>query len=327
MTTRRAFLCGLSIALFTRAAASSAQQTGRVYRIGYLSSSPGQTENNRNTLERLQELGWTEGRNLVLEYRFVGPDRERLTAAVKEMVDLRVDLILTGGGAETPQIAMSATKTIPIVFAIADDPVRLGLVKSLSRPAGNITGVSSMNAELDAKRLELLKEIVPNLRRVGVMWSPLDPSGAAVMSAAEGAARSLNLRLEPLPILRAEDLADAFADAKKRAVEAVAILGTPILFSHQRQIGELALTAQMPTISSWRQLPEAGGLLSYGTNLSELFRRVGDIVDKILKGTQPAAIPVERPTKFEMVINMKTAKALGLRIPESLLLRATRLIE
>ena len=327
MTTRRAFLCGLSIALFTRAAASSAQQTGRVYRIGNLSSSTGQTENNRITLERLRELGWTEGRNLVLENRFVGPDRERLTAAVKEMVDLRVDLILTGGGAETPQIAMSATKTIPIVFAIADDPVRLGLVKSLSRPAGNITGVSSMNAELDAKRLELLKEIVPNLRRVGVMWSPLDPSGAAVMSAAEGAARSLNLRLEPLPILRAEDLADAFADAKKRAVEAVAILGTPILFSHQRQIGELALTAQIPTISSWRQLPEAGGLLSYGTNLSELFRRVGDIVDKILKGTQPAAIPVERPTKFEMVINMKTAKALGLRIPESLLLRATRLIE
>ena len=190
-----------------------------------------QTENNRITLERLRELGWTEGRNLVLENRFVGPDRERLTAAVKEMVDLGVDLILTGGGAETPQIAMSATKTIPIVFAIADDPVRLGLVKSLSRPAGNITGVSSMNAELDAKRLELLKEIVPNLRRVGVMWSPVDPSGAAVMSAAEGAARSLNLRLEPLAILRAEDLAAAFADAKKRAVEAVAILGTPILFS------------------------------------------------------------------------------------------------
>jgi putative ABC transport system substrate-binding protein len=275
----------------------------------------------------LRELGWIEGRNLVIEYRFVGSDREKLAAAAKELVGLRVDLIFTGGGAETPQIAMSATKTIPIVFAMADDPVRLGLVRNLSRPEGNITGLSSMNADLDAKRLQLLREVLPRLKRVGVMWSPVDPSGAAVMSVAEGAGRSLKVLLEPLPIQRTEDLADAFAAAKKRTVDAVMILGTPILFAHQRRIAELAATAGVPTISAWKQLPEAGGLLSYGTDLRETFRRVAKVVDKVLKGAMPADMPVERPTKFELVINMKAAKALGLKIPQPLLLRADRLIE
>jgi putative ABC transport system substrate-binding protein len=278
-------------------------------------------------MERLQELGWVEGRNLVIENRQMGPEREKLAAAAKELVGLRVDLIITGGGAETPQIAMSATKTIPILFFMADDPVRTGLVRNLSRPDGNVTGFSSMNADLDAKRLELLREALPALKRVGVMWSPIDPSGAAVMAAIENAARSLNILLEPLPINRADELPDAFADAKKRAVEAVMVLGTPILFPHQRRVAELAAAAGLPTISAWKSLPEAGGLLSYGTDLPAANRRIAEMVDKILKGAKPADVPVERPTKFELVVNKKSANALGLKIPQQLLLRADRLIE
>jgi putative ABC transport system substrate-binding protein len=256
----------------------------------------------------------------------LGPDREKLVVAAKELVDLRVDLILTGGGAEAPQIALNVTKTIPIVFFMADDPVRTGLVRNLSRPEGNVTGFSSMNADLDAKRLELLREALPALKRVGVMWSPVDPSGAAVMSVADGAARSLKVELEPLPIHRPEDLPDAFAAAKKRAVDAAMILGTPILFPYQRRIAELASAAGVPTVSAWRQLPEAGGLLSYGADLLDINRRLAEIVAKIFKGAKPADIPVERPTKFELVINVKAAKALGLKIPQPLLLRADRLI-
>ena len=221
---------------------------------------------------------------------------------------------------------MNATKTIPIVFAMADDPVRLGLVRTLSRPEANVTGVTSMNAETDSKRLGLLKEVLPKLTRVGVVWSPVDPSGSAVMSAAEGAARSLGLQLEPLAMRRPEDLSDAFATAKKQGVEAVMVLGTPILFPHQRRIAELATPARLPTISPWRQLPEAGGLLSYGANLREMFRRVAEVLDRILKGAKPSDIPVERPTKFDLVVNDKAAKALGLTLPRSLLLRADEVI-
>lgn len=324
---RRSVLSALGAALFARAFGSSAQPAGRVHRIGFLSSSTGPNENTRVIFERLRALGWIEGRNVVIESRFTGSDREKLAAAAKELVGLGVDLILTGGGAEAPQLVMNATEKIPIVFAMADDPVRLGLVRNLSRPEGNMTGLTSMNADLDAKRLELLKEILPTLKRVGVMWSPVDPSGAAVMSVTEVAARSLGVALEPLPVRRAEDLPQAFAAAKKRTVEAVMVLGTPILFSHQRRVAELAARESMPTVSGWKQLPEAGGLLSYGTDLREMFRRVAEIADRILKGVKPSEIPVERPTKFELVINMKAAKALGLRIPEPLRLRADHLIE
>jgi putative tryptophan/tyrosine transport system substrate-binding protein len=302
-----------------------AQQAGRMYRIGLLSST-GPSANTETVRERLRELGWTQGRNLVFEDRFPGPDRDRISAAARELVDLRVDVIWTGGGAETPQAAMNATRTIPIVFAMADDPVRLGLVGTLSRPEANVTGVTSMNAETDSKRLELLKEVLPKLRRVGVVWSPVDPSGSAVMSAAEGAARSLDLQLEPLAMRRPEDLSDVFATAKKQGVEAVMVLGTPILFPHQRRIAELATRARLPTISPWSQLPKSGGLLSYGANLRDMFRRVAGVLDRILKGAKPQDIPVERPTKFDLVVNDKAARALGLTLPQSLLLRADEVI-
>lgn len=327
MNSRRVFLTGLGAVIALGAGAGIAQQAGRVYRIGVVSSSAKPSENHGFVLERLRELGWTEGRNLVVESRYVGPDRERLSAAIRELLDLRVDVVLVPASGETSQMVMNATKTIPIVFAMADDPVRLGLVRNIARPDRNITGVTSMNADLDPKRLELLKEILPFLKKVAVMWSPTDPSGAAVMGAVESAARSMKLSLEPLPVRHADELADAFADAKKSAAEAVAVLGTTVLLSHQRRIAELAAAERMPTISAWRQLPEFGGLVSYGPDLRVMFRRFAELGDKVLKGAKPADIPVERPTKYDLVINLKTAKAFGLRIPQPVLLRATRLIE
>jgi putative ABC transport system substrate-binding protein len=323
---RRAFSTLVGWSILVAPLGVQAQQAGRMYRIGVLSSTA-PSANSSTVRERLRELGWTEGRNLTIEERYVGADRERIIVAARELVDLRVDVIWTGGGAETPQAAMSVTKKIPIVFAMADDPVRLGLVRSLSRPESNVTGVTSMNAETDSKRLGLLKEVLPKLTRVGVVWSPVDPSGSAVMSAAEGAARSLDLQLEPLAMRRPEELSGVFATAKKQGVEAVMVLGTPILFPHQKRVAELATPARLPTISPWRQLPEAGGLLSYGANLRDMFRRLAEIVDRILKGVKPRDIPVERPTKFELVVNMKAAKILGLTIPQTLLLRADQVIQ
>jgi len=330
---RRTFVTGLgavlAVPLAGKPVAGSAQQGGRIYHIGILSSTdPARPNENYVTFrERLRELGWSEGGNLAVDQRTIGPDRERLAVAARELVGLRLDLILAAGGAEAPQAAASATKAIPIVFVIADDPVMVGLVKSLAHPGANVTGLSSMNAELDDKRLALLKEALPQLRRVGAMWSPIDPSGSSVMRATEHAARALNVQLTPLAIERPDDVSEAIGNAKKEGVDAVMVLGTPTLFPQQHRIAELATSARLPTVSAWRQLPEAGGLLSYGANIRAMFRRAADIADKILKGAKPKQFPVERPTKFDLVINLKTAKALGLTIPPSLLLRADEVIE
>jgi putative ABC transport system substrate-binding protein len=303
------------------------QQPGRKYQIGTLSSNLGPSANTRAFRERLQELGWIEGRNLTTVVRFTGADRARISAAAKELSDLKVDVIVTAGGAETAQAAITATKKIPIVFVIADDPVRVGLVRNLSHPEGNITGFSSMNAELDAKRLGILKEILPGLKRVGVVWSPVDPSGSSVMSAAEGPATSLGIMLDPLPTPGPEDLGAAFDLAKNRGDNAVMILATPILFDQDQKIAKLAMSKRLPTISAWRQLPEAGGLISYGPNTREMFRRAAAVVNRILKGARPSEIPVERPTRFDLTINLNSAKALGIKIPQSVLIRADRVIE
>ena len=329
MITRRAFSGGLALALFSVATAGSAQQDGRIYHIGLLSSTdPARPNENYVAFrERLHELGWIEGQNLGVEERDIGPDRERLAVAARELVGLHVDLILAAGGAEAPQAAAAATKSVPIVFVIADDPVRLGLVKSFSRPGANVTGLSSMNAELDDKRLALLKEALPRLRRVGAMWSPVDPSGSSVMHAMERAARALNVQLTPMAIQGPDDASEAIENARKEGVDAVMVLGTPTLFPQQHRIADLATRARLPTVSPWRQLPEAGGLLSYGANVRAMFRRAADITDRILKGAKPMQYPVERPTKFDLVVNMKTARALGLTIPQSLLQRADQVIE
>ena len=321
-------LLAATLALAPRAAAE-AQETkaGRVYRVGHLSSLDGNTVNHAAFREKLRELGWVEGVNIFFEDRFAGRDGKRLAALAAELAHLPADLIFTTGGVESAQAAKIATKTIPIVFATAGDPVATGLIVSFSRPEGNITGVSSINSDLDAKRLALLKETLPRLTRVGVLRSPIDPSGAAQVKAAETAARSLGVQLQVLDVRGPQDLGDVINTAKKHGVEALMVLGSPTLFEYQRRVGDLVSAANLPVISAWRLLPESGGLMSYGADIPEMFRRAAVYVDKILKGAKPADLPVEQPTKFELVINLKTAKVLGLTIPQSVLLRADQVIQ
>ena len=306
---------------------AAGQDAAKVYRVGHLSSLDKATANHAAFRAKLRELGWIEGVNIVIENRFAGRDRERLNALAAELVRLRADVIFTTGGLESTQAVKMVTKTIPIVFATAGDPVATGLIESLSRPEANITGVSSLNADLDAKRLALLKEALPQVTRVGVLKSPIDPSAAAEVKAVETAARSLGVQLEVLDVRGPLDLGEAIDTAKKQRAGALMVLGSPTLFEYQRRVGDLVTKARLPAISAWSDLPEAGGLMSYGADIPEMFRSAAGYVDKILKGAKPADLPVEQPTKFEFVVNMKTAKALRLTIPHSLLLRATRVIE
>jgi putative ABC transport system substrate-binding protein len=318
----------LTLALLAAPLAAEAQQTSKAYRIGVLASGLGAPSANHVAFrEKLRELGWIEGKNITIENRFASRDTERLVAFAAELAHLPVDLIFTTGGAESAQAAKNATKTIPIVFAVAGDPVLAGLISSFSRPGANVTGLSSMNAELDPKRLALLKEALPRLKQVGVLWSPVDPSGSAVVRATETAARSLGVQLQVSEVRGPQDVDEVFGTAKKRGAGAVMVIGSPTLYEYQRRIAELAKRTRLPVISAWRQLPESGGLMSYGADIPEMFRRAAVFVDKILKGAKPADLPVERPTKFELVINLKTAKALGLTIPQSLVIQADQVIQ
>jgi putative ABC transport system substrate-binding protein len=306
--------------------AAEAQQAGKVYRVGHLSSLDRPTVNHAAFREKLRELGWVEGTNIIFEDRFAGRDSERLATFAAELARLPTDLIFTTGGVESAQAAKVATKTIPIVFATAGDPIATGLIASFSRPEANITGLSSINTDLDAKRLALLKEALPRLRRVSVLRSPIDPSGAAQVRATATAAQSLGVQLQVLDVRGPQDLGDVIDGAKKQGAGALMVLGSPTLFEYQRRVGELVTKANLPAISAWRLLPESGGLMSYGADIPEMFRRAAVYVDKILKGAKPADLPVEQPTKFELVINLKTAKAIGLTIPQTLLQRADQLI-
>ena len=325
---RLAALATLALALVAAPLAVEAQPPERVYRIGHLSTLERPAPENLETLrETLRSLGWVEGKNITIENKLAGRNPERLAAFAADLVRMPVDLIVVTGAAEAARVAKSATKTIPIVFVLADDPVRMRLITSLSRPEANITGISSMNVELDAKRLTLLKEMLPQLRHVGVLWSPVDPSGAAVVRATEVAASSSEVQLQALQVRSAQDLGDALGTAKKGGAGAIMVLGSPTLYEYQDRIAELAMKARLPTISPWRKLPESGGLMSYGTDVAEMFRRAAIYVDKILRGAKPGDLPVEQPTKFDLVINLKTAKALGLTIPPSVLARADEVIQ
>ncbi len=324
---RRGFLLTSLAGAFIAPLAAEAQQAGKGPRIGLLSSLDAPTPNHAAFVEKLRELGWVHGKNITMEYRFAARDVQRLRAFAAQLAHLPVDLIFATGGAESTQAAKSETKTIPIVFALADDPLKAGLISSLARPEANITGLSSMNAELDAKRLALLKEAIPRLNQISVLWSPVDPSGAAALRATEGAARSLGLQLHVQEVRGPQGLGEVFRAAKKLGTGAVMILGSPTLYEYQRRVAELATKTRLPAISAWRQLPESGGLMSYGADVPDMFRRAAVMVDKILRGAKPTDLPVEQPAKFELVINLKTAKALGLTIPPSLLLRADQVIE
>jgi len=321
---RREFITLLGAAAWPLAARA---QQAKVATIGLLGtgSAAAQSQWTAAFVQRMRDLGWVDGRNVTIEYRWAEGRSERFAEFAAEFVRLKVDVILTHN---TPPViaAKQATSVIPIVFATAADPVDTGLVASLARPGGNVTGLSSQTTDLASKRIELLREVVPGLRQLAFLSQPDNPYVVFDMRQAEAAARALGLETASLEIRRAEDIGPAFEGLKGRA-EALYILPDPLLFTHRLRINTLALGARLPTIHSLREYVEASGLMSYGPNWSDQWRRAADYVDKILRGAKPADLPIEQPTKFDLVVNLTTAKVLGLTIPESFLLRADELIE
>jgi putative ABC transport system substrate-binding protein len=273
---------------------------------------------------RLRELGWVEGRTIAIEYRWSEGRSERYAEIAAEFVRLRVDVIVTVGSAVP--IVKQATSTIPIVFAVGIDPVGSGLVASLAKPGGNVTGLSIQANELAGKRLQLLREVMPQLRRLAIMFNADNTQPVLEMGETQAEARRLGLDISPLAIRRAEDVAPAFQDLKTKA-DALYVAVDQLIVANKTPILAAALRERLPTIFSTRDFVKAGALMSYGPNYSDLFRHSADYVDRILRGTKPGDIPVEQPTKFELVINLTTAKALGLTIPGSFLLRADEVIE
>jgi putative ABC transport system substrate-binding protein len=307
--------------------AARAQQPVKLPTIGFLgaatSSSYGQWV--AAFVQRLRELGWIEGRTVAIEVRWAEGHTERLAEIAAEFVQLKVDVIVTHSAVPV-LAAKQATSVIPMVFAVAADPLGTGLVASLAHPGGNVTGLSLQVTDLTGKRVELLREVVPGMRRLAIMANVGAPAAVLEMGEAQAAARTLGLEAATIEIRRAEEIALAF-DALKGRAEALYVCGDPLVFAHRIRINTLALGARLPTMYGPREHVDAGGLISYGPNFSDLYRRAADYVDKILRGAKPADIPVEQPTKFDLVINLTTAKVLGLTIPESLLLRADEVIE
>ncbi|MBR0810406.1 ABC transporter substrate-binding protein [Bradyrhizobium diazoefficiens] len=307
-----------------------AQQPARwVYRIGYLASaSREQTLRNVKAFEAgLRSLGYRVGENVVIEYRFADGDMGRLAALAAEVVGLGVDVIVSGTNATTVA-AMKATRTIPIVMANSAEPVSAGLVASLARPGGNITGFSSEPGdEINGKRLEFLKDTLPDLSRVGILWNPDFPPNQDRLASLRESAKALGLTLVPAEARGSDILEQAFATMVSERAQVLIVLSDGVLFNHRGLIGVMAIRHRLPAISAVREYAEAGFLLSYGTDLPDQFRRSATLIDKILKGTKPGDLPVERPTKYELVINLQTAKALGVNMPPALLTRADVVIE
>jgi putative tryptophan/tyrosine transport system substrate-binding protein len=307
--------------------AARAQQTGKLPTIGFLGESTPSAQSERTAafVQRLRELGWIEGRTVAIEYRWAEGRSERFAEIATEFVRLKVDAIATSS---TPAViaAKQVTSVIPIVSAVMGDPVGTGLVASLARPGGNVTGLSVLAPDLAGKRLELLREIVPGLRRLAVLANVSNPMSVLEMGEVQAAARALGLDVVTLEIRRPEDIVLAFETLKGRA-QALYVAGDPLVVANRIRINTSALGARLPTMYSYREYVEAGGLMCYGPNVPGLFRRAGDFIDKILRGAKPADIPVEQPTKFDLVMNRTTAKALGLTISDSFLLRADEVIE
>ncbi len=306
---------------------AQAQQPKKVPRIGVLGSTTRSSGAARIEAFRqgLRELGYVEGKNIVIEYRYAEGKTERFPDLAAELVRLKVDVIVTSGAGST-RPAKEATVTIPIVMAQGPDPVGSGFVASLARPGGNITGLSAMAPEISGKRLELLKEIVPKLSRVAVLGTSTTPGNAQLLREVELAAGAFKVQLQYLDVLDPRDIETAFREATKGRAGAVLTLSSSILFSHRTQIADLALKSRLPAVYSTSEYMEAGGLMSYGANFPDLARRAATYVDKILKGAKPADLPVEQPMKFELVINLKAAKQIGLTIPPNVLARADKVI-
>jgi putative ABC transport system substrate-binding protein len=328
---RRAFLTALSGSLLATPLAAEAQQAAKIARIGWLGDKRAATASPHLRVafrQGLRDLGYVEGRNVVIEYRDA-EGKQRLPALAAELVALKVDVIVAPG---TPAAlaAKQATKTLPIVFAGVTDPVTDGLVTSLARPGGNVTGLSNLGPELIGKRLELLTQAVPGVSPVAVLWQP----GAAsertdkdMLKEADVAARALGMRLQFVEARGPADIDRAFSDMTRARAGALTVLATTMFLIERRRLVDLAVKNRLPTVYSFREYVDSGGLMSYGPNQADTFRRAATYVDKILKGAKPADLPVEQPTKFELVINLKTAKALGLTVPPSLLRRADEVIQ
>jgi len=323
---RREFMTLLGGAASGRPMVARAQQPGKLPTIGFLGAGTpsGWSHWVAAFVERLRELGWIEGRTVAIEYRWAEGRDERYTEIAAEFARLKVDVIVTAGGAVLA--AKQAASVIPIVFAVAADPLSTGMVASLARPGGNVTGLSIQATDLAGKRVELLREVVPGLRRLAIMADVGYPAAVLEMGEVEATAKTFDLEVVTLEIRRADDIASAFKALKGRA-EALYVPDNPLVNTNRIRINTLALGARLPTMFGFREYIEAGGLMSYGPNVPDLFRRAGDYVDKILRGAKPADLPVEQPTKFELVINLKTAKALGLEVSPQLLARADEVIE
>jgi putative ABC transport system substrate-binding protein len=319
------FLAGAAAVLATPLAAE-AQQAGKVPVIGYLIERSGPTAFDEAFRLGLRELGYSEGRNVVVEYRWADGKAERLPALAAELVRLKVDIIVTSG---TPGglAAKNATSTIPIVLASGGDFVADGLVASFSRPGANITGLSVFARELSGKRLEILKEAIPGMTRVAAAFNTLNPGTRSLFKETEAAATKLGLKVLPLDIHFPDGVERAFAEAVRLRASAVVIISDGATIVHRAQLGSAALQHHLPTIFANKTYLEGGGLMSYGPDIIEVWRRAATYVDRILKGAKPAEMPIEQPTKFELVVNLKTAKALGLTIPQSLLGRADEVIQ
>jgi putative ABC transport system substrate-binding protein len=275
----------------------------------------------------LRERGYVEGQNIVIEYRFSEGRNDRLPELAAELVNLEVKLILASGSPAS-FAAKDATRTIPIVMgSLAANPVETGLIASLARPGGNITGMTEMASELGAKRLQLLTQTVPGLSRVAVFWNPPNPAYGPVLKELEAAAQTMGVAIQRLEVRVPEDFESALEAATRQRAGALFVPGDPLVTNRPRMVADLALKYRLPTITDFRELPEAGGLLSFGPDLVDSYRRAATHVDKILKGANPADLPMEQPTKFDLFVNLKTARALGLTIPQSVLVQATKVIE
>jgi ABC-type uncharacterized transport system substrate-binding protein len=307
--------------------AASAQRPTKLPTIGYLGSSTASAQSHwvAAFVQRLHDLGWIDGRTVAIQYRWAEGRTERFQEIAREFARLKVDVIVTSGTAPA-LAAKQAASNIPIVFAVASDPVGNNLVSSLARPGGNVTGLSIQQTDLAAKKLEVLREAVPDVRRLGILANVASPASALEESEVEAAARKLGLEVLPVGIRRAEEIVPAFMTLKDRA-EALYVCGDALITNNRIRIVTLSLGLRLATMYPSREHVDAGGLMSYGPNFPDLHRRAADYVDKILRGAKPADIPVEQPTKFDFVINLTTAKVLGLEIPPTLLARADEVIE
>jgi len=329
--TRKIIICSLLTVFLLTVSLAEAQQPKQVFRIGYLSSSDPATESTRAEAIRLalHKLGYIEGQNIVIEYRYAEGKRDRLPELAAELVRLKVDIIFVTGGDPLIQAAKNATKTIPIVMAgIGSDPVEAGHVESLARPGGNVTGLTNLSRELGGKRLELFKEAIPKLARVAVLYNPTVPSAIRLVKEdLPVTARALGLTVRSWEVREADGFEKVLAALSKERPDGLYVPSGPLIFANQKRIAGFALKSRLPSMYSNREAVEEGGLMSYARDQADSYRRVAYYVDRILKGAKPGDLPVEQPTKFELVINLKTAKQIGVTIPPEVLARASKLIK